>query len=127
MPHEILHDPTDIPALIRTQLRDLLPRAIACAIASYQDFSAQDAPDDARKFIAYHNACRAALVHVDTLSKMAKWVIQHDPQNPDSDDLQPLVQQARQIMLQMEHIDHTADDGDDDDAPHTQTDSDTDL
>ena len=94
-------DQTDIFNDIRTQLRELLPRAIRCAIASYQQFSHQITPDDPKQFIAYHNACRAALVHVDTLSKLTRWLVTQHPQPSDQHDLQPLLQQARRVMLDL--------------------------
>lgn len=126
MPHkktsERNPDQTDVLAELRTQLRDLLPRAIRCAVASYQQFSQQLTPDDPKQFIAYHNACRAALVHVDTLSKLTRWVITEHPTSTDRDDLQPLLQQARQVLLNLgsNPFDTTLNDSDDDDNSPTE-------
>jgi hypothetical protein len=105
--------PDVLPAL-RLQLIALLPRAMACAIASYQEFSAQTAPEDAKQYIAHHNACRAALAHVDYLSKLAKWVTTSHPHHDDAQDLQPLIQKARDMLLHMNSPSLSADDTDED-------------
>ena len=97
------HHNTDALGDIRAQLRDLLPRAVACAVASYQDFSQNLSPDDAKQFIAHHNACRAALAHLDALTKLTRWLIVQHPQSSDQDDLQPLLLQARQVLMRLEH------------------------
>jgi hypothetical protein len=91
----------DVLPALRAQLIDLLPRAMACAIASYREFSAQTAPEDAKQFIAHHNACRAALAHVDYLSKLAKFVQTAHPHPDDDQDLQPLIHKAREMLVQM--------------------------
>lgn len=93
--------PDDVLLALRAQLLDLLPRAMACAIASYRAFSAQTAPEDAKQFIAHHNACRAALAHVDYLSKLAKYVQATGPQDSDAHDLQPLIHKAREMLVCM--------------------------
>lgn len=109
-------DQIDVLAELRTQLRDLLPRAIRCVVASYQQFSEQVTSDDPKQFIAYHNACRAALVHVDTLSKLTRWVVTQHPTTQDRDDLQPLLQQARRVLLNLgsNPFDTNPNDSDDD-------------
>ncbi|HEY1097040.1 MAG TPA: hypothetical protein VGF14_07350 [Alphaproteobacteria bacterium] len=103
---------TDILSALRTQLVDLLPRAMQCAVASYRHFSNQISPDDAKQFTAFHNACRSALAHVDYLNRLAKWLTATHPQQQDEQDLQPLMQQARQMLLHIEHFDSQPDDND---------------
>jgi hypothetical protein len=89
----------NILSSLRTQLADLLPRAMQRAITSYRQFSSQINPDDPKQFIAFHNACRAALTHVDTLSKLTRWLTTNHPQDDDAQNLQPLLQQARHLLL----------------------------
>lgn len=95
----------DVLSDIRAQLRDLLPRAVRGAVASYQDFSENVTPDDAKQFIVHHNACRAALAHLESLSKLTRWLLAEHPQPSDRDDLQPLLLQARHVLTRLEHPD----------------------
>jgi hypothetical protein len=124
MSHHTTHSKTDshdhILSALRTQLVDLLPRAMACAIASYREFSAQTAPEDAKQFIAHHNACRAALAHVDYLSKLAKWITTSHPHEDDAQDLQPLIHKARDMLVRMTQ--HHAPESSDDTTTHHEDD-----
>ncbi|MBQ7413337.1 MAG: hypothetical protein IJV07_03570 [Alphaproteobacteria bacterium] len=40
------------------------------ALASYRRFQTSEAPLDAKGFTAYHNACKAALLHIAVLLKL---------------------------------------------------------
>lgn len=50
-----------------------LPSQISNVISSYEDFAGQPVPDDAKGFTAHHNACKSAVVHAETLLKLARW------------------------------------------------------
>ncbi len=93
---------SDPIADMRAQLCSLLPRAMQNAIESYQQFAQQIAPDDAKHFIVHHNACRAALAHLDALSKLGRWLVAQHPQLETTDELQPLLLRARQVLTQLD-------------------------
>lgn len=120
MPHT-LPPKSDHPAKnnglswLRTQLSDLLPRAMQRALASYRQFSLQVNPDDPKQFTAFHNACRAALGHVDTLGKLTRWLATGHAQDADTQNLQPLLQQARHLLLHLDEFNTDKDTHDDDD------------
>ncbi len=57
----------------RRQIEAFLPDAIYRALISYQQFSEQEAPDEAKEFTAHHNACKVAIAHIELLIKLARW------------------------------------------------------
>ena len=57
----------------RRRIAAFLPGAIAKALGSYELFSGQDAPDEAKEFTAHHNACKVAIAHIELLIKLARW------------------------------------------------------
>ncbi len=65
---------TDIEAL-RRQIAQLLPAAMARCVASYRSFALGDCdePEGAPDFGRHHAACRAALNHLDALTRLARW------------------------------------------------------
>jgi hypothetical protein len=65
---------------VRTLLADLLPDLIQSATHSYEAFCATEEPEDAKGFAAHHAACKAALSHVELLTKLVRWA-----QNTQSD------------------------------------------
>ena len=81
-----------------------MPEATARAVRSYHQFATQYVLHDTKNFTAHHAACKAALAHLDYLTKLAQWVAkQQQPAGlPDdnADDLSVLVQQARLQLLQ---------------------------
>lgn len=76
-------------------LAELLPAAIRRTLDSYHAFALTQAlpSDDAKAFTAHHAACRAALVHLDALAKLLRWV--EDAAAGQPGDLQALVAAAR--------------------------------
>ena len=90
-------------AQMRSCLAALLPEATARAVQSYHQFATQDVLHDSKNFTAHHAACKAALAHLDYLTKLAQWVAKQQPvgtQDDNADDLSVLVQQARLQLLQ---------------------------
>ena len=53
-------------AILTAQFRQGLQRAVD----SYQSFQQGSIPQDAKGFTAYHNACKAALLHIALLLKL---------------------------------------------------------
>lgn len=58
---------------LKNNLKKTLPQKISEVIKSYEDFSEQPAPVDAKGFGAHHAACKSAVVHAETLLKLARW------------------------------------------------------
>ena len=59
---------------MRRQIAQFLPEAILTAMKSYQNFCAvTDESEDAKGFSAHHSACKAAIAHIELLTKLAKW------------------------------------------------------
>jgi adenosylmethionine-8-amino-7-oxononanoate aminotransferase len=97
-------------AQMHSCLAALLPEATNRAIRSYHQFANQDVTHDAKNFTAHHAACKAALAHLDYLTKLAQWVAKQQPtdtQDNHTNDLNMLVQQAR---LQLLHVQQSYDD-----------------
>lgn len=55
----------------RRDLADRLPGLIETAFRRYRDFAGKEPPTEPRAFAAYSSACRAALVHLEQLLKLA--------------------------------------------------------
>ncbi len=84
-------------AALKTRLKKTLPEKISEVIASYETFSEQPVPDDAKGFSAHHSACKSAVVHAETLLKLARWTEDEKPA-PDSGtmpDIEELLREAR--------------------------------
>lgn len=58
---------------LREKLKKALPLHISKVMKSYKEFSEKPVPEDAKGFGAHHNACKSAVVHVETLLKLARW------------------------------------------------------
>ena len=85
---------------LKDTLKKTLPQKISEVIKSYEDFSEQPAPVDAKGFSAHHSACKSAVVHAETLLKLARWteddlLLPVEEQTKDS-SLQALLDEARQ-------------------------------
>ena len=85
---------------MKDTLKKTLPQKISEVIKSYEDFSEQPAPVDAKGFSAHHSACKSAVVHAETLLKLARWTEDDLPpsleeQTKDS-SLQALLDEAKQ-------------------------------
>jgi hypothetical protein len=68
------------------QLKHSLPDAMQIAILSYQDFADKGQQDGKASdyFKGYHNACRAALTHIELLLKLARLVDALDDDQEDT-------------------------------------------
>ena len=58
---------------LKSRLRKTLPEKISEVLDSYENFSEQPVPDDAKGFSAHHSACKSAVIHAETLLKLAEW------------------------------------------------------
>lgn len=56
---------------LRRDLRHGLPALLRRAIDTYRRFSAGPAPEDTKSFVAYQAGCRAAILHIQLLLKLA--------------------------------------------------------
>ena len=57
----------------RLKIAKYLPGAIDCALQSYRGFYNQKISTDSKEFLAHHNACKAAIAHIELLLKLAIW------------------------------------------------------
>ena len=64
-------------------------------IQDYHLFAAQATPLEAKDFMAYHNACKAALAHILLLKKLAG-TASHNEEEPDFLSLLQQAQKATQ-------------------------------
>ena len=86
---------------LKKQLKKTLPEKISDVIQSYEDFSKQSVPDDAKGFTAHHSACKSAVVHAETLLKLAKWTDDSEEmlKNDDlSNDVLKLLDEAKEEL-----------------------------
>lgn len=79
-------------------LKKTLPEKVSLVLESYENFAEQAIPEDAKGFSAHHSACKAAVIHAETLLKLAKWT--EDDLSPraetvPSDDIIKLLNEAR--------------------------------
>ncbi len=83
---------------LKSRLRKTLPEKISEVIDSYENFSEQPVPEDAKGFSAHHSACKSAVVHAETLLKLAEWTDSKDtdsePQN-ENKQLMSFLQEAQ--------------------------------
>lgn len=90
---------------LKNNLKKSLPERISRVIKSYEDFSEQPAPIDAKGFSAHHTACKSAVIHAETLLKLARWtedekILTED--NRSGDSLELLLSEARQEEAEFE-------------------------
>ena len=79
-------------------LKKILPEKVSQVLESYENFSEQPVPEDAKGFSAHHSACKSAVIHAETLLKLSKWT--EDENNSaatdaPSDDILRLLGEAR--------------------------------
>lgn len=58
---------------LKSKLKKTLPQRISRVIDSYDEFSDVQPSFEPKEFIAYHNACKSAVAHVDSLLKLSSW------------------------------------------------------
>lgn len=86
---------------LHEKLQQAVPMAIDKALSSYDEFVRMEQWEDARSFAAYHSGCKAALAHLDYLTKLVKWVREHqkdDVKKNDYEHLQGLINQAQKTI-----------------------------
>ncbi len=93
------HDTIDA---LRRDIAALLPHAMHQAIASYERFALSEArePEDTKEFAAHHAACKAALQHLETLVKLARWASadRAGARAAEEADLGEVVEEARRAL-----------------------------
>ena len=89
----------------RGEVALLLPVALHRAVESYRRFAVLKVadPDDPKAFAAHHAACKAALQHLETLAKLARWATDTEDAGAGSDDeaLARMVHDARTALEQL--------------------------
>lgn len=102
----------DLDAL-RQQLRGRLPARIQAAAATYERFTGDPPPEDAKGFSAWHGAAKAALAHMELLIKLARWAEgKAEAEAPADGGLDRLLAEARSALDALGEDD----DGEDEDA-----------
>jgi len=83
-------------------LKKTLPEKISKVLSSYEKFSTQCEPEDAKSFSAYHTALKSAIVHAETLLKLAKWSEPEEKNSPIFEDLELIkfLKEAEDLKLQ---------------------------
>lgn len=83
---------------LKRRLKKTLPEKISQVIESYETFSEQAVPDDAKGFSAHHSACKSAVIHAETLLKLARWtedeIVQPEAEKTGS-DIMALLDEAK--------------------------------
>jgi hypothetical protein len=87
---------TDL-ASIRAQCARELPGRIDDAFAAYRRYISEPPPGDPKLFSAYQTGAKAALAHIDALTKLARWADAPEPgvERPARDDGESLLAAAR--------------------------------
>lgn len=68
----------------KTDLSEPLSICLQEAVVSYQQFQKTEIPTDSKGFTGYHNACKAALMHIALLLKLLQALGKEDiPENTD--------------------------------------------
>lgn len=82
---------------LKKRLKKTLPEKISAVMASYENFAEQPVPDDAKGFSAHHSACKSAVVHAETLLKLARWTEDEtsQPISGTTTDIEKLLQEAK--------------------------------
>ena len=92
---------------LRTQIADTLPKILSSALCSYELFVSEHTPDpqNPKEFEEHHKACKAALTHIELLTKLIK-AADLSAENPERTDPvipENLMQQSlRQIEADLE-------------------------
>lgn len=80
-------------------LKKSLPKKISQVMESYETFSELSIPEDAKGFTAHHNACKSAVIHAETLLKLARWTTDEEDLYKEiaepKNDLQEIIEEAQ--------------------------------
>jgi len=97
---------------LRRQLAQTLPDRIAAAVGGYESFVQSAPSDDAKGFAAWHAAAKAALAHVDSLVKLARWAEGGSAASAGEEDgIEGLLARARLALAGLEDEDDDSGDG----------------
>lgn len=78
----------------KEQIAVFLPQAIEMALSSYENFyKSGQMFENAKEFTAHHSACKAAIVHIEQLIKLARWA-DDGVEVSDEDNLLELIKNA---------------------------------
>ncbi len=99
-------------------LNEAIPKAIGRALQSYETFSQQSPEDmDPKSFSDHHKACKAALMHLDYLAKIVKWLSNTNGEQDDHEDnevliridqYQAMLSDARSRLIEQEDGEHVS-------------------
>lgn len=90
---------------LKKRLKKTLPEKISKVIDSYENFLEQGIPEDAKGFNAHHSACKSAVIHAETLMKLAKWTdeeSQNFVQTENHGNIEQLILEAKEEMKDFE-------------------------
>ena len=83
---------------LRKCLKNTLPENVSQVLESYEAFAGREVPEDAKGFSAHHSACKSAVIHAETLLKLARWSEDDLPSasaEAPADDVLALLNEAR--------------------------------
>ena len=86
---------------LRLSIARLLPLAMEQAVASYREFVVVEVPLEAKEFKDHHTAGRTALVHLETLLRLARWAALPAGAGEEpaaEEEIDTMVSEARQAL-----------------------------
>jgi len=87
------------PENLRQELASRLPDMLTTAIESYERITLPPVDADAKSYAALHGAAKAALSHIESLLKLAKWASLEDCSKDEHDNsLAHLIDAAKTAM-----------------------------
>ncbi len=92
---------SDIEGGMRTRIAEFLPCALGEALASYQVFLEREHTEIPKDFKAYHDACKAAISHVELLLKLADKInMLGEDGEENNEDLVNMIENAKAVVGQ---------------------------
>lgn len=83
---------------LKVRLKKIVPEAVMKVMDSYGEFFESGIPQDAKGFAAHHAACKSAVVHAETLLKLAKWTEDEGQSSvcEKDDDIFKMIEEVKQ-------------------------------
>ncbi len=81
----------------RLEIAKALPCALKTAIQSYNRFMADENHENASSFKSHHDACKAAIAHIQLLTKLVEWVEERREEVADHSIMAQLIESAREV------------------------------
>lgn len=81
----------------REEIAKALPCALKTALKSYKNFMADEKTEDASTFKSHHDACKAAVAHIQLLTKLVEWVEAAKEEIADHTIMEQLIESAQEI------------------------------